>query len=146
VAQDSVSSAALRPTGAGEANPLYPLAPNATRAHCAQVDVAVNRRARALPNPVPNPCRAGTARYPLPRGHCGCALVAAEGEARAIDARVDSQNGCHHFQWWFRARIGTGRGLGRVDSALLEVVAPMKAVAIGWCRARAARSSRAKPE
>jgi hypothetical protein len=53
-----------------------------------------------------------------------CALV--EGEARAIDARVDSQNGCHHFPWWFRARIGVVRGLGHVDSAPLEVVAPMK--------------------
>ena len=50
-----------------------------------------------------------------------CALVAAEGEARATGARVDSQNGCHHFQWWFRVRLGMTRGLGLFDSAPLKV-------------------------
>jgi len=38
-----------------------------------------------------------------------CALV--EGGALALRMRVDSQNGCHHFQWWFRAR--TGKRVGR---------------------------------
>jgi hypothetical protein len=43
---------------------------------------------------------------------------------RLISA-VDSLHGCHHFQWcrvWVR---------GPVDSALLEVVAPIRAVASG---------------
>ena len=54
-----------------------------------------------------------------------------------MDVGVDSQNGCHHFQWWFRGRIGTTPDPGHVDSALLEVVAPMKG-----CRSRALHCSR----
>jgi len=38
----------------------------------------------------------------------------------------DSQSGCHHFQWWFRAHTGTTPVRAHPDSAPLEAVAPMK--------------------
>ena len=70
------------------------------------------------------------------RDHASARCVVEAG-ARAAGARVDSQNGCQHFQWWFRARIGMTRGLGHVDSAPLKVVAPMKS-----CRSRVVPRSR----
>ncbi len=81
----------------------------------------------------------------VPRSRC--ALVSAEGEARvgafAMHARGSrrsgdrSDNRCHHFQWWFRARIGMTHGLVHFDSAPLKVVAPMKG-----CRSRVVPRSR----
>ena len=52
-------------------------------------------------------------------------------------ARVDSQNGCHHFQWWFRTPIGTTPARAHPDSAPLEAVAPVKG-----CRSRVVQCSR----
>ena len=48
-----------------------------------------------------------------------------------------SDNRCHHFQWWFRVRIGSARVPGHIDSAPLKVVAPMKG-----CRSRVVPRSR----
>jgi hypothetical protein len=50
---------------------------------------------------------------------------------------VSASSTPHHFQWWFRARIGMTRGLGHIDSAPLKVVAPMKG-----CRSRLVPCSR----
>jgi hypothetical protein len=79
----------------------------------------------------------GCPRRTVHRSRCALDEVVLEGAARATRARVDSPNGCHHFQWWFRARTGNAFVPAHPDSARLEVVAPMKG-----CRSRAVHRSR----